>query len=83
MMNNFFNWWFWPFAAVGMLIAVIILILLLAFWIWMIVDCAKRNFKNNTEKIIWIVIIGIIGWMGALVYYIVIRTINKKGIWKK
>ncbi len=82
-MNNFFNWWFWPFAAVGMLIAVIILILLLAFWIWMIVDCAKRNFKNNTEKIIWIVIIGIIGWMGALVYYIVIRTINKKGIWKK
>jgi len=83
MMNNFFNWWFWPFAAVGMLIAVIILILLLAFWIWMIVDCAKRNFKNNTEKIIWIVIIGIIGWMGALVYYIVIRTSNKKGIWKK
>ncbi|MEK6933277.1 MAG: PLDc N-terminal domain-containing protein [Nanoarchaeota archaeon] len=81
MMNNFFNWWFWPFAAVGMLITVIILILLLAFWIWMIIDCAKRNFKNNTEKIIWIVIIGVIGWIGALVYYIVIKAINKKGIW--
>lgn len=83
MMDSFFSWWFWPFAAVGMIIAIIIGILLFAFWIWMIIDCAKRNFKNDLEKIIWIIIIVLLGWIGALVYYIVIKAINPRGISKK
>ncbi|MBI2632565.1 PLDc N-terminal domain-containing protein [Candidatus Pacearchaeota archaeon] len=82
-MNSFFGWWFWPFAAAGIIIAIIIGVLLLAFWIWMIIDCAKRNFKNDMEKIIWILVIVLLGWIGALIYYIVIRAINPKGISKK
>ena len=83
MMDSFFGWWFWPFAAIGIMIAIIIGILLFAFWIWMIIDCAKRSFKNDIEKIVWIIVLVLLGWIGALVYYIVIKTINPRGISKK
>lgn len=73
-------WWFFPvFAGIGAL-AFVIAILLLAFWIWMIVDCAKRKFKNDVEKIVWIVVIVLGGWIGALVYLIVIRMMNARGL---
>lgn len=83
MINGIFDWWFWPFATAGILIVIIIGILLFAFWIWMIIDCAKRNFKNDTEKIIWILVIVLLVWIGALIYYIIVRVINPKGISKK
>ena len=74
---------FWPFmaafAGAMMLVAVVIIIL----WIWMIIDCAKRKFKNDAEKIIWIVVIVLAGWIGALVYFIVIRSLNPRGLMKR
>ncbi|MEK6811238.1 MAG: PLDc N-terminal domain-containing protein [Nanoarchaeota archaeon] len=74
---------FWPFmaafAGAMMLVAVVIIIL----WIWMIIDCAKRHFKNDTEKIVWIVVIVLGQWVGALVYFIVIRSLNPHGLAKK
>jgi hypothetical protein len=73
----------WPFAAAFGGAMMIVGILLFAFWIWMIVDVAKRKFKNDVEKIVWIVAVVIAGWVGALVYFIVIRNINKKGLMKK
>ncbi|MBI3333931.1 PLDc N-terminal domain-containing protein [Candidatus Pacearchaeota archaeon] len=76
----FDSWWGFPFLAAGFGIMMIAGILLFAFWIWMIVDCAKRNFKNLTEKIIWLVVIVVGGWIGALVYFIVIRNIKHKGL---
>ncbi len=83
MMDGFFGWWFWPFMAFGVIIAVLVMILLFAFWIWMIVDCAKRDFKNSNEKIVWIVAVALMGWIGALVYYIVIKSLNSRGLSKK
>ncbi len=77
------NLFFWPFMAGFMLIGFIIGILVLIFVIWMIIDCARRNFKNDVEKILWIVLMIFTTWLGALVYYIVIRALNKKGLAKK
>lgn len=82
-MEGFFGLWFWPFAAAGMIIAIIIGILLFTFWIWMIIDCAKRKFKNDLEKIIWIIVIALGSWVGTLVYYIVIYSLNPQGLSKK
>lgn len=48
-------------------------ILATAFWIWMIVDCAKRNFKNENDKILWILVIVLAGIIGAIIYYFVIK----------
>ena len=37
---------------------------------------------NDVEKILWIVIIVLAGWLGALVYLIVIRSSNPRGLAK-
>lgn len=58
-------------------------ILAIAFWIWMIIDCSKRIFKNQIEKIVWLLVV-VIGQMpGAVIYFIVVYLMNKKGIYKK
>ncbi len=57
-------------------------ILLFAFWIWMVVDCLTRipfDFRllftdgHEYEKWIWIGIVLLAGWLGALAYFVVIR----------
>lgn len=71
---------FWPFALALGGAMMIVWILLVIFWIWMIVDCAKRRFRKDTEKIIWIIAIALTNWIGALVYFIIIRSINPTGL---
>lgn len=53
-------------------------ILVFVFWIWMIVDCAKRRFKSDTEKIVWILVIIFTSWIGALIYYFVVKREDRK-----
>ncbi|MDO8460715.1 MAG: PLDc N-terminal domain-containing protein [Nanoarchaeota archaeon] len=69
-----------PFLIIFILIIAIIIILAIIFWIWMIVDCAQRKFKNETEKIVWIIVITLASWIGSLIYYFVIKVANPKGI---
>jgi len=71
---------FWPFVAAFAGAVAIVAILVLILWIWMLVDCAKRNFKNTGEKIIWVVVIALGNWVGALVYFIVIKSLNPRGL---
>ena len=47
------------------------------FWIWMIVDCARRKFKTDNDKLIWIIILALLGWLGAIIYYFVIKVPDK------
>ena len=54
---GFEDFLFWPFSLAFAGVGVIIAILFVIFWIWMIIDCAKRKFKNDLEKIIWILVI--------------------------
>ncbi|MDO8509058.1 MAG: PLDc N-terminal domain-containing protein [Nanoarchaeota archaeon] len=82
-MMNFDNFFWWPFAAAFTGAWFVIGIIILAFWIWMIVDCAKRKFKNDLEKIIWILVIVFAHWIGSLVYFIVVRMYNPHGLAKK
>ncbi len=72
----------WPLIAGFGALAFIIAILVFVFWIWMIVDCAKRKFKEDVEKIVWIIVVVLGGWIGALVYFLVVKKCNPKGIWK-
>ncbi|MEK6925030.1 MAG: PLDc N-terminal domain-containing protein [Nanoarchaeota archaeon] len=55
----------------------------LAFWIWMLIDCAKRRFRNNVEKVIWIIAFVFLGLLGALVYLIAVRMYNPSGLFKR
>ena len=60
--------WLWM-AALGGLVS----LAALAFWIWMIVDCAQREFEGPSLKIIWILVIIFTHWLGALIYFLVGR----------
>lgn len=57
-------------------------VLAIIFWIFMLIDCAKRNFKNDNEKIAWIIIIALLQFLGAVVYYFVIKYPNNRGLSK-
>jgi len=73
----------WPMIAGLGALAAVVAVLVLIFWIWMVVDCARRKFKNDVEKIVWLVVIVLLGWLGALVYLIVVKNINHSGLMKK
>ena len=43
------------------------------FWIWMLVDCVTREPSTGNDKIVWVVIIALTHWIGALIYFLVRR----------
>jgi len=49
----------------------------------MIIDCAKRKFRNDVEKIIWIVVIVFATWLGSVVYFIVVKCLNPHGVYRR
>ncbi len=53
----------------------------LVLWIWMIVDCATRQFPphRENEKVIWILVVVLVGWLGALIYYFVVKRPADQG----
>jgi hypothetical protein len=47
---------------------------LLAFWIWMLVDCAQAPEKpGSNDRVVWILVLVFTGWLGALIYFFVVR----------
>ncbi len=52
--------------------------LLFVFWILMLVDAASRKFKNDTDKVVWILVIILTGLIGALIYYFVVYYKDEK-----
>ncbi len=52
--------------AVGLIFSVVVFI----FWLWMFIDCLKYE-TDNTQKIIWALVIFFIPCVGSLVYYFV------------
>ena len=63
------------FAGLGifMLLFLFIGIALTVFWIWMIVEVATSNLEGG-EKIAWLLIVILLGWVGALIYFLVKRS---------
>lgn len=70
-------------AAAGGVAAVAIIFLLLYFaiiifaiviWIVMLIDAIKRtNWKSESDKTLWIVLIIILGAIGAIIYYFAVK----------
>lgn len=75
----FFDFPYFSFQVAAGLIGLLVTGVLIIFWIFMIIDAARRNFRKGHEKIIWIVIILFFGWVGALVYFIVIKNLHPRG----
>ena len=59
------------------LIVLFILILPTIFWIWAIIDLVKSDFQNDTNKIIWAMVIIFVPFIGAILYLTVGRKQKK------
>jgi len=49
---------------------------LLGFWIWMLIDCASKE-EDQTQKVVWIILIVLVGFIGAPLYFF-IRKLPRK-----
>lgn len=63
--DQFFQQFGWVFALFP-----IIVIALFAFWIWMLMDCAKRDFPQKTT---WIIILSLTTCIGAILYFFMVK----------
>jgi tetrahydromethanopterin S-methyltransferase subunit E len=45
----------------------------LLFWIWMLIDCVKKNFPQPADKVIWFIVVFFLNLLGALIYYFIVK----------
>ncbi len=63
---------------------VILGILSFVFWLWMLIDCLKRPddkfaIGGNYAKLIWVLVIVFVGFIGALIYYFLVKRRGLQG----
>ncbi len=46
---------------------------LFIFWIMMIVDVAKRKFPEQNQQLVWILVVVLASYLGAIIYYFVVK----------
>ena len=57
----------------GTCFAALIALGLFVFWVWMLVDCAQNEPSEGNDKVVWIIIIAVTGFLGAALYFFVRR----------
>ncbi len=55
------------------LIAAILSILGFIFWIWMLIDAIRNKSLTDTEKIVWVLVVIFLNFLGAVIYFFVGR----------
>lgn len=48
------------------------------FWVWMIIDCATNEPSQDTNKIVWILVIVLTHLVGAAIYFFVRRPERRR-----
>jgi len=51
------------------LFAALIALALLVFWIRMLIDAIKNPGLSSTERIVWVLVILFLQWIGAIIYF--------------
>lgn len=62
---------------VVMLGLVLIGLLILALWVWMLVDAITNNGLNNAERLAFVLLVFFLPFIGSLVYFFVGRPKRK------
>ncbi len=65
--------WVFVLMALMMLLVVSAIIFTFIFWIWMIIDCAKRKGFSDSERIAWIIVLVFLQVLGAVIYYFAVK----------
>jgi NADH:ubiquinone oxidoreductase subunit 6 (subunit J) len=72
MMNADFPIW-GIIGVVFMLIVFALAVLIFVFWVLMLVNCIKRKFKSENDKLIWALVIIFLGVLGSVIYYFIVK----------
>lgn len=56
-----------------MLVIMVIGIAVVAFWVWLLVDCIKNEPAEGNDRVVWVIVIALLGWLGALIYLLARR----------
>lgn len=51
---------------------------LLAFWVWMLIDCLQNEPSEGNDKVTWTLVIILANWVGALLYFAIRRPQRKR-----
>lgn len=70
--DQFWSQFGWMFALIG-----IVSIIGSIFWIWMLIDCLKRDFK---DKLVWVILMIIANLFGAVLYYLLVKRKDKSTV---
>jgi hypothetical protein len=68
-------------AAIGLGIGLLVFWLIFGIggfilFLWALIDVIRRQFPNPNDKVLWILLVILIGWLGPILYLIIGR---KKG----
>ena len=56
------------------LIGILLLIAASLFWIWMLVDAIINPALKDTEKLIWVAVVLFTHFLGAILYFLLVRA---------
>ena len=51
-----------------------------AFWIWMLISAIQNKGLTEGEKIAWVLVIALLHFLGALIYFFVARPKRKLAV---
>jgi hypothetical protein len=57
----------------GVLLLIPLGLAMFAFWIWMLIHAAQNKGLSEGEKVAWVLIIALVHFLGALIYFFVGR----------
>jgi hypothetical protein len=57
------------FGILTFLVAAALGVLAFVFWIWMLIDCVKNDGIQTGEKVVWVIVIALTHFIGALIYF--------------
>jgi hypothetical protein len=61
------------FGLLAILVMAAIGLALFSFWIWMLIHAITNKGLTDTEKIIWVLVVLLLHFLGALIYFFVGR----------
>ena len=53
-----------------MLVWIVLAIAVMVFWVWALIDAIRNPSLSNNERLIWVLVILLTNWVGALIYLI-------------
>ncbi len=56
------------------LVALVVVLTSVGFWIYTIVDVIKSKFVDESTKIVWLLVVILLGLLGSIIYWVLGRS---------